>query len=255
MLCDELACLLTGRGAIVKATFKARRQLPDESFAFLADDLRRLVALAFPNASHDVRMELARDQFVDTVSSVRLQQRLKKDLPVSLDAAVHRAVQLEAVWGTAAATPVPSSVPERADVFAVRDRAPDAHLDLVAAMGNLGLVAERLSHVADWLARTVDPWEDGAPNHRNRAVRVESVDYLSDLPGWRNRVRKDLRRTPGAAAASLRAATFGWLSAGYVRLAFGWLRSAGLKLKPSKCFLFCSSVAFLGHTEYVPTGC
>ena len=28
---------------------------------------------------------------------------------------------------------------------------------------------------------------------------------------------------------------------------FERLRSAGLKLKPSKCFLFCSSVAFLGH--------
>ena len=86
---------------------KARRQLPDESFAILADDLRRLVALAFPTAPHDVRMELAQDQFVDAVSSVRLQQCLKEDPPESLDAAVRRAVQLEAVWGTAAATPVP----------------------------------------------------------------------------------------------------------------------------------------------------
>ena len=39
-------------------------------------------------------------------------------------------------------------------------------------MGNLGLVAERLSHVADRLARTVDSWEDGAPNRRYRAVRA-----------------------------------------------------------------------------------
>ena len=126
------------REALHKATFKARRQLLDESFAILADDLRRLAALAFPIAPHDVRMELARDQFVDAVSSVRLQQRLKEDQPASLDAAVCRAVQLEAVWGTAVATPVPSSVPQGADVFAVRDRAPDAHLDLVAAMGILG---------------------------------------------------------------------------------------------------------------------
>ena len=160
------------REALHKLTFKARRQLPDESFAIFADDLRRLVALAFPKAPHDVRMELARDQFVDAVSSVRLQQRLKEDPPASLDAAVRRAVQLEAVWGTAAATPVPSSVPQGADVFAVRDRAPDAHLDLVAAMGSLGLVAEHLSHVADRLARTVDSWEDGAPNRRDRAVRA-----------------------------------------------------------------------------------
>ena len=126
------------REALHKATFEARRQLPDESFAILADDLHRPVALVFSNAPHDVSMELARDQFVDAVSSTRLQQRLKEDPPASLDAAVRRAVQLEAVWGTAAATPVPSSVPQGADVFAVHDRAPDAHLDLVAAMGNLG---------------------------------------------------------------------------------------------------------------------
>ena len=124
------------------------------------------------HAPHNVRMELARDQFVEAVSSVRLQQRLKEDPPASLDAAVCRAVQLEAVWGTAAATPVPSSVPQGANVLAVRDRASDAHLDLVAAMGNLGLVAERLSHVADRLARTVDSWEDGTPNRHDRAVRA-----------------------------------------------------------------------------------
>ena len=158
------------REALHKATFKACRQLPDESFAILADDLRLLVALAFPNAPHDIRMELALDQFVDAVSLVRLQQRLKEDPPASLDAAVRRAVQLEAVWDTAAATPVPSSVSQGADVFAICDRSPDAHLDLVASMGNLGLVAERSSHVADRLARTVDSWEDGAPNRRDRAV-------------------------------------------------------------------------------------
>ena len=118
-------------------------------------------------------MDLALDQFVDAVSSVRLQQHPKEDPPASLDAAVRRAVQLEAVWGTAAATPVPSSVPQRADVFAFRDRAPDAHLDLVAAIGNLGLVAEHLSHVADRLVWTVDSWEDRAPNRRDRAVRAE----------------------------------------------------------------------------------
>ena len=38
------------REGLHKATFKARRQLPDESSAILADDLRPLVALAFPNA-------------------------------------------------------------------------------------------------------------------------------------------------------------------------------------------------------------
>ena len=35
------------REALHKATFEARRQLPDESFAILADDLPRLVALDF----------------------------------------------------------------------------------------------------------------------------------------------------------------------------------------------------------------
>ena len=137
-----------------------------------ADDLQRLVTPAFPNAPHDVRMELARDQFVDAESSVRLQQRREEDPPASLDAAVRRAVQLEAVWGIAAATPVPSSVLQGTDVFVVRDRTPEAHLDLVAAMGNLGLVAELLSHVADRLAWTVDSWEDGALNRRDRAVRA-----------------------------------------------------------------------------------
>ena len=64
------------------------------------------------------------------------------------------------MWGTAAAaaTPVPPSVPQGADVFAIHDRVPGAHLDLVASIGNLGLVAEHLGHVADRLARTVDSW-------------------------------------------------------------------------------------------------
>lgn len=88
------------REALHKASFKARRQGSNESFPELADELRRLVALAYPAAAHALRQELARDQFVEALSSVRLQQRLKEDPPADLDAAVARAVQLDALWSS-----------------------------------------------------------------------------------------------------------------------------------------------------------
>ena len=103
---DQFARALRGRfapgnrEALHKASFRSRRQRSGESFADLADNLRRLVALAYPLAAHALRMKLARDQFVDSVSDVRLQLRLKENMPATLDDAVARAVQLEALWAT-----------------------------------------------------------------------------------------------------------------------------------------------------------
>ena len=63
----------------------------------MADDLRWLEASGYPLAANTLRTELARDQFVDSVSDVRLKLRLK-NMPATLDNAVARAVQLEALW-------------------------------------------------------------------------------------------------------------------------------------------------------------
>ena len=155
------------REALHKASFRSRRQRSGESFAGLADDLRRLVALAYPLAAHALRMELARDQFVDSVSDVRLQLRLKENMPATLDDAVARAVQLEALWATHPSinqrpefeVPKPSEG-DPASVLAMAPRlnpvSSSSPSVLAQSLAQLSLVADRLEDTTGKLSRAAE---------------------------------------------------------------------------------------------------
>ena len=161
-----------------KATRKARHPLSDEFFVILADDLRRLVALAIPNAPQCRPYGTCSGQFVDAVSSVRLQEHLKEEPAMPRMQQFAEQCSLKQC-GALQLPPIFRQVfrKERMCSPSVTERR-GTHLDLVAAMGNLRLVAERLD-----MRQTVSlrPCTPGRIECRTVAI-VLSAQGLVDLP-------------------------------------------------------------------------
>lgn len=86
------------RQQLYKTEFKTRKRRPNEQLPDLADDIRKLSSRAYPNADRALRDELARDQFIAALPSVRLRLRLREANLDTLDAALERAIQLESLW-------------------------------------------------------------------------------------------------------------------------------------------------------------
>lgn len=81
-----------------KAQFKTRRRLAGESLAAVADDLRRLVASAYPRLGDAHQEELVRDQFVDALTPPALRMRLQENPPATAHEALEAALHLERIW-------------------------------------------------------------------------------------------------------------------------------------------------------------
>lgn len=81
-----------------KAEFRARHHERDEKLPDLASSLRRLVSRAYPAAVPDLQDSLAKDQFIDAAEDREIRMKLRESGPKTLDEAVSRALQIEAMY-------------------------------------------------------------------------------------------------------------------------------------------------------------
>lgn len=81
-----------------KAEFRARHRERDEKLPDLASYLRRLVSRAYPEAVLDLQDSLAKDQFIDALEDREIRMKLRESGPKTLDEAVSRALQIEAMY-------------------------------------------------------------------------------------------------------------------------------------------------------------
>jgi len=74
---------------------KARSRRRDETLAELAEDVERLVRLAYPEATEAMVEVLAKDQFVDALPEEDMRLRIRQNKPVMLRDALRLALELE----------------------------------------------------------------------------------------------------------------------------------------------------------------
>ena len=81
-----------------KAEFRARRRERDKKLPDLSSSLRRLASQAYPEAVPHLQDSLAKDQFIDALEDREIRIKLRESGPKTLDEAVHRALQIEAMY-------------------------------------------------------------------------------------------------------------------------------------------------------------
>lgn len=81
-----------------KAEFRARHRERDEKLSDLASSLRRLVSRAYPEAVAELQDSLSKDQFIDALEDREIRMKLRESSPKTLDEAVSRALQIEAMY-------------------------------------------------------------------------------------------------------------------------------------------------------------
>lgn len=82
-----------------RASFSSRRRLHNETVREFGIALRRLVARAYPSADLNTQDLLARDHFITHVGSGDLRIGLRSAKPVTLEAAINLASELELIRG------------------------------------------------------------------------------------------------------------------------------------------------------------
>ena len=74
---------------------KARTRCREETLAELAEDVERLVRLAYPEAAEAMVEVLTQDQFIDALSEEDMRLRIRQNKPASLRDALRIALELE----------------------------------------------------------------------------------------------------------------------------------------------------------------
>ena len=83
------------RQSVHRAALRSRRRKPDEDLSELADDVLLLAGRAYPGMDSDALNQLALDAFLDALD-VQLRRRVRDADPETLNAAVSRALVLDA---------------------------------------------------------------------------------------------------------------------------------------------------------------
>ena len=78
-----------------RVRFKARSRRRDEDLPELAEDIERLVRLAYPQTTQTMLDLLAKDQFVDSLPDEDMRLRIRQSRPESLREALRMVVELE----------------------------------------------------------------------------------------------------------------------------------------------------------------
>jgi hypothetical protein len=87
----------TGQRELFSAQLRARRRRPNETLSELYRDIRRLMALSYPNTSgSELQEEIAKSHFISALGDRNLELKVREREPKDLDAAFTIAVQMEA---------------------------------------------------------------------------------------------------------------------------------------------------------------
>jgi len=89
-----------------RAELQIRRRKPHESLTDLHQDIRILMALAYPRLAADAREEIACDHFANALSDPEFALKVKERAPKPLDEALNIALRLEA-WAKSISRPRP----------------------------------------------------------------------------------------------------------------------------------------------------
>ena len=74
---------------------RTRSRKSNETIAELASDIERLVRLAYPTASIELRQEIANDKFIESLADHEMQFKIREGQPHTLSTAIDRAHQIE----------------------------------------------------------------------------------------------------------------------------------------------------------------
>ena len=88
---------VTGQETLFRSQLRHRTRRAGEALPSLAQDIERLVSLAYPSASQELQGSLACDQFVDALSDVDLQIAVRQGRPSSLRETLASALEIEAI--------------------------------------------------------------------------------------------------------------------------------------------------------------
>ena len=86
----------TNQTELYRAQMKSRLRRKSESVQELAQDVKRLVRMAYPSASLELREQLSRDCFVDALNDKELEWTVYQGKPKTVDEAVQLALEYEA---------------------------------------------------------------------------------------------------------------------------------------------------------------
>ena len=78
-----------------RAELQIRRRKCAESLSDLHQDIRRLMALAYPKLTTDAREEIACDHFTNALNNAEFALKVKESAPMSLDEALRIALRLK----------------------------------------------------------------------------------------------------------------------------------------------------------------
>jgi len=84
-----------------RTELRNRRRKPGEFLDALCQDIRRLLILGYPGPTSSAHDAIAKDSFIDALSS-ELSLKVRERDPSSLDSALHIALRLEAIHQAAA---------------------------------------------------------------------------------------------------------------------------------------------------------
>ena len=85
-----------GQVELHRAQLRARSRKRGESLPELASEIRRLVVKAYPNVSSEVREEIGRDQFIESLDLPEVRMQVRRAKPKSLGEALSLALEEEA---------------------------------------------------------------------------------------------------------------------------------------------------------------
>ena len=81
-----------------KTEMRSRRRRPGETLQELAQDLRRLLALAYPGPQTDLHRQVLTDSFIASLNDSELELKIREHEPTNLEEAVKLAIRTETIW-------------------------------------------------------------------------------------------------------------------------------------------------------------
>ena len=159
-----------------KLRTKTRRR--EENLAELADDIERLVRLAYPGATEAMVELLAKDQFVDALPDEDMRLRIRQNKPATLRDALKLALELESY-----------QLASRQKAKPVRE----AYMEEEHSVQRLAGGSRRDTQLPDLVRQLVDALKSGGSNQQK-----SPLDRKKYSPGtlvcWRCKERGHMRR-------------------------------------------------------------